>query len=250
MNMPLVFIHGWGQSARIWHRQSGYFSRKAAVHIPGLPGHGGEPDVPAESWVERLAGVLPNEPCIMVGWSLGGLLAMQLSLNYPERIAALALVSTTPCFRHRADWPHGCADDVWTGFEQGIATHPARTMRRFFALMMHGDALPRSEHDRMAREVADHTRPPTPHGLQQGLVVLDRLDLRPQLGRIVQPVLMMHGDGDAVIPVAAGHYLSEQLPHAAWLPFTGCGHAPFLSQTEKFNAQLEAWCRNISAQQG
>lgn len=250
MNMPLVFIHGWGQSARIWRRQSDYFRGTSAVHLSGLPGHGGKPDAPAESWVERLAGQLPDIPCILVGWSLGGLLAMQLALNDPERIAALVLVSTTPCFRRRPDWPHGCADDVWTDFEQGIAAHPARTMRRFFALMMHGDVLPRGEHGRMAREVVDHDQPPTPHGLQQGLVMLDELDLRPHLGRIVQPALIMHGDNDAVIPVAAGHYLSKQLPHAAWLPFTGCGHAPFLSQAEKFNEQLEAWCRNISAQQG
>jgi len=249
MSMPLVFIHGWGQSARIWHRQGDYFSA-AAVHIPNLPGHGGEADAPVESWVERLAEALPDTPCIVIGWSLGGLLAMQLALHGPERIAALALVAATPCFRRRAGWPHGCADDVWTGFEQGVAAHPAGTMRRFFALMMHGDALPRHEHGRLSREAVDHKHPPTPHGLQQGLAMLDRLDLRPRLQQIGQPALLMHGDHDAIIPVAAGHYLAEQLPHATWLPFTGCGHAPFLSQPEKFNTQLEAWCRNISAQQG
>ncbi|MFQ5581689.1 MAG: alpha/beta fold hydrolase [Mariprofundaceae bacterium] len=251
MSMPLVFLHGWGQSVRIWQMQTEYFSPKAEVYAMNLPGHGDMPDAPADAWLDALAGEMPAGPSMLVGWSLGGLLAMQMALEHPEHIAGLVLVSATPCFCSRADWPHGCADHVFAGFEQGIATQTDKTMHRFFALMLHGDTLTRPEHNHITQLATDRSHLPTLSGLQAGLALLSGLDLRENLQQINCPVLIMHGDRDAIIPIAAGHYLAEHIPDTSWLPFRDCGHTPFLSRPEHFNEQLEAWCQTISsAQQG
>jgi len=237
---PLVFIHGWGQSKQIWYQQQASFPHALFLN---LPGHGGEAD--SANWLEALAGKLPQEPCTLVGWSLGGMLSIQLALAYPERIKALALVSTTPCFSQQQNWSHGCDDEVLQGFKQGIEQHASKTMSRFFALMLHGEPMPRSQFNAIARAAINRQQPCTTHGMQEGLHLLESLDLQQQLTHITQPTWLTHGDHDAIIPVQAGEYLAEHIPHATLQHFEACGHAPFLTQAERFNALLESWCHTI-----
>jgi pimeloyl-[acyl-carrier protein] methyl ester esterase len=246
----MVFLHGWGQSARIWDRQAAHFSQRCPVSTPNLPGHGGAGDAPAEAWLDILAGQLPDEPAMLVGWSLGGMLALQLARACPERVAGLALVATTPSFCMRPDWPHGCDEATLQAFTAGAATqgvggNPTKILGRFFTLMLQGDALPRSRFNALAREAVDRAHPPSAAGRAAGLTLLTGLDLRPLLPDIRQPAWVAHGEGDAIIPPAAGRALADRLPHATWHGFAHAGHAPFLTQAETFQDTLEAWCRNI-----
>ena len=237
---PLVFLHGWGQSKQIWHEQYQSFADASYLN---LPRHGGAAD--SQAWLETLIAQLPGQPCILVGWSLGGQLAMQLAAQYPNRIHALVLVDTTPCFRIQKDWQHGCADTIFRGFEQGIQDHATKTMSRFFALMLHGDAIERAELNRIAKASINRLTPTSTQALQQGLELLANLDLRPILEHIAQPTWVVHGQCDAIIPYAAGAYLAEHIPHATLHRFESCGHAPFLTQTQPFNQLLESWCQTI-----
>ena len=194
-----------------------------------------------------LAEALPDAPAILVGWSLGGMLALQLAESHPGRVAGLALVSTTPCFGTRPDWPHGCSEATFRAFADGVGGNSTKLLGRFFALMLQGDGLARSRFNALAREAVDRRHPPSAAGLAAGLELLTDLDLRPLLPGIAQPAWVAHGDGDAVVPAAAGLELAGRLPLAAWHGFTQAGHAPFLTQPAAFEHGLEAWCRNISS---
>ncbi len=243
--MPLTFIHGWGQSAQVWHAQRECFRTDWPVSMPNLPGHGGVVDAPASEWADILLAGMPEEPSVLIGWSLGGMLAMQMAMAFPQRIAGLVLVSTTPCFRNKSGWEHGCPDAVFHDFESGVQENSLKAMSRFFALMLHGDDLTRPEYNEIARAAVDRSNPASTDGLRQGLSLLGELDLRDMLIDIDLPCLVMHGDQDAVAPVAAGEYLAGHISGAAFECLEGCGHAPFLTQPGKFNQRLEDWCRNI-----
>ncbi|MDX8408369.1 MAG: alpha/beta fold hydrolase [Mariprofundaceae bacterium] len=248
----MVFIHGWGQSASVWFEQQCF----ANARFINLPGHGGAPDAPdtstaedtATAWLETLAARLPEQPCILIGWSLGGMLAMQLAHSMPAKLAGLVLVGSTPCFTRKADWQHGCDTATFTAFEQGINApekERLRALSRFFALMLHGDALSRQTFNQLARRAVDRHHPASPTGLTQGLSLLAEMDLRPIVGHLAVPTLVMHGEQDAIVPLAAGRELASQIAQADWHGFTGCGHAPFLSQPQQFNDTLEEWCQKL-----
>jgi len=242
MSAPLIFLHGWGQSARIWYQQRHAF---AEARYLNLPGHGGNKDLPASAWADALAATLPATPAILVGWSLGGMLALDIARHCPKRVAALALVSTTPCFKMRPGWPHGCADTLFSEFEQAATEYTAKIMSRFFALMLHGDGLGRRDYNALAKECVDRRHPATAAGLEAGLSLLAGMDLRPNLAELKLPTLVMHGEQDAVVPVSAGRALAAALPHSRFHGFSQCGHAPFLTQPESFNRTLEAWCQTL-----
>ena len=242
MSPPLLFLHGWGQSSRIWCKQRQSF---AQARFLNLPGHGGAHDAPAAAWIKALASALPETPAVLVGWSLGGMLALEIARRFPARVAALALVSTTPCFKTRPDWPHGCAEDLFSDFELAARGYSAKIMSRFFALMLHGDPLARRDYNDLARECIDRQQPATATGLTEGLSLLAAMDLRPHLAKLQMPAVVMHGEQDAVIPVAAGRALAAALPNSRFHSFSQCGHAPFLTQPELFNETLEAWCQTL-----
>ncbi len=242
---PMLFVHGWGQSASIWFEQRQHFT---AARFVNLPGHGGAADLPAENWLKALESQLPDQPCILVGWSLGGMLAMQLAQRAPERLAGLVLVSSTPCFVQKTDWPHGCDTPTFAAFEAGIhAPEKERqhTLSRFFALMLHGDGLSRAAFNRLARQAVNRQHPTSQAGLEQGLHLLSELDLRADVTPRSVPTLILHGEQDAIVPFAAGQALTRQMPQAGLQAFADCGHAPFLSQAHKFNDTLEAWCQTL-----
>ncbi|WP_167632154.1 alpha/beta fold hydrolase [Mariprofundus ferrooxydans] len=238
MTPPLVFLHGWAQSRQIWYQQQRAFPQ---AHFLNLPGHGGAMDAPADAWLDLLVAQLPDEPCALIGWSLGGMLALEIAHRFPDRIAALALIATTPRFRTDDAWSCGCDEATFAAFHEAVASASPRALNRFFALMLHGDDLPRSRYNELARHAVDRQCPATSSALSAGLALLASLDLRQSLALADLPVLLMHGEQDAIVPVAAGRWLAEQLPGAQAHYADACGHAPFLSQPERFNTILKEW---------
>ncbi len=249
MSSPaLVFVHGWGQAALSWHAQAEYFGASHEVRTLNLPGHGGASDQPVDAWEEVLLEGLPDEPVILIGWSLGGMLGLRLALNNPTRLAGLVLLSATPSFRLRPDWIYGCADDVFERFQEGLEINGKRLLDRFFALMLQGDELDRRRYLDIVRHAVDRYHPPSQAGLHAGLHLLDELDLRDSLADISVPSLVVHGRGDAIVPVGAAEFLADRMPDAT-LQLLPAGHAPHLTRPQAFNDILEEWCRNsISTQ--
>ncbi|MDQ6953213.1 MAG: alpha/beta fold hydrolase [Mariprofundaceae bacterium] len=226
--MSLVFLHGWGQSQKIWYAQKKQYPDACFLN---LPGHGGRLD--ADDCLQDVMQQCPKQPFILIGWSLGGMLAMRLAVQYPERIQALVLANTTPSFRQRDDWLHGCDAPTLTAFEQGIAKHERKTMRRFFALMFQGEHLSQEAYRNITKQAIDKQHSPSSYALKQGLNILSRWDLRSILPYITQPTCVIHGQQDAVIPVQAGQYLAKHIPDADYFPMDKAGHAPFLTHSQK-----------------
>lgn len=98
---PLVLIHGLGSSSRDWERQVPFFSKKYQVITLDIRGHGktdkpkGPYSVPmfAKDVVELLK-LLNIGPVHLVGISLGGAIALQFTINYPEMIKSLVVVNS------------------------------------------------------------------------------------------------------------------------------------------------------------
>ena len=248
-NTKLVFLHGWGQSEQVWYQQTTHFANQALTI--NLPGHGGNNDTPAFQWVEYLTHQLEAieaENIILIGWSLGGQVAISLEkeLRETKGISGLVLVSTTPCFRQKPNWDFGCSDDVWDAFLNSAETQNPKLMQRFFQTMLHGDILSRSERNSIAKDAVNRHHPPSPHGLKAGLELLSDLDLRDDMQHISIPTLVIHGQQDAIVPVHAGQFLVENISTSQLHIFQDCGHAPFLTHHAAFNLLLEQWWKNIS----
>jgi len=102
---PLVFLHGVGGGHHAWERQLPYFAGLGyPSHAWDQPGYGHSPSVEPydleriSASLARLIESLGNEPVVLVGHSMGGLIAQETYVRYPELINALALCFTSPAF--------------------------------------------------------------------------------------------------------------------------------------------------------
>ena len=106
---PLILIHGWGMNASIWDGIEGELSKNNKLIIVNLPGMGGCENInnySMDSLVDELNLLIPINS-IIIGWSLGGQLAIAYQRKYSKKIKKLILVSTTPCFISKQGWVHG-----------------------------------------------------------------------------------------------------------------------------------------------
>lgn len=235
MNKPdLALIHGWGLGPGVWEPCAGRLERIARIHCVDLPGYGDTPDR-GESFIEAARSALETLPdgVILCGWSLGGLLAMQAALLEPARVARLILVGSTPSFAQRDDWTPAQPPSVLAGFAEAVASDARATLQRFVALFNQGDTKARAIGREINQGILSSSPAPIPT-LLKGLDWLRDIDLREQVSAIRCPVLLVHGENDPLMPVAAARWLTEHLLQSQLEVFNGAAHAPFLNNPELF----------------
>ncbi len=254
----LLLVPGWGFDGSIWHGLwDGPSGPGACRPVPlDPPGYGGTP-LPSGPYhlgtlAEACAAALKG-PAFLLGWSLGALAVLELARrllaagprgtasDFPCELLGLILVSATPRFLTGPRWPHGQAPSLLADFARALQQDPAAARRRFLALQVRGCHDPRSALRQLQALDASST-PPHPSALAAGLEILRATDLRPALADITCPALVIHGEGDAVVPPAAGAALAAALPRARLLTLPAAGHVPFLARPQAFRQAVEAFC--------
>jgi pimeloyl-[acyl-carrier protein] methyl ester esterase len=200
-----------------------------------MPGHGHSPWATEVHELRGLAEcVLPCVPrgATVLGWSLGGMVALELARAHPQQVGALVLVATTPKFLAGDGWNHGMPPEVLDGFARGLATDYRATVQNFLALQALGDERAGAALRVLRARLASHGEP-DPRALATGLAILREADLRDDLPRLAKPALVIAGDRDRVTPPTAGRELATALPAARYCLIERAGHAPFLSHAEE-----------------
>ena len=77
---------------------------------------------------------IPVDKCNILGWSLGGQVAIQLAIKNPQFVEKLILMSTTPCFVERRDWPYGVKKQFFNKFEIDANNKINDTLMKFFLI--------------------------------------------------------------------------------------------------------------------
>ena len=265
-----MLLHGWGLGRGVWGPLIDALA-DAQPQVLDLPGYGARADDGADFTATAHA-LLADIPAgaVLVGWSLGALLALQMALQtastapamQPEpeaaapplaqRLRGLVLVGATPCFMQRPDWPRGQPSAVLQAFIDGVQRDGAGALRRFNALAQQGDAQARvltrwvQQHVLDVAPASAATPTPTRDTLLRGLHWLRDVDLRPALRELSLPVCVLHGEHDSLAPLAAGQWLAQQLPQGRWVPIEGAGHAPFLGQPAHVAAALRRFAYEVA----
>lgn len=231
----LVLLHGWGMHGGVWEGVADKLSISFRVHVVDLPGHGESANVMPYSLgkvAEELAASLPQR-AHWCGWSLGGLAALEAARRFPEQVASLVLVASTPCFAKRDDWPCAVARETLGEFAASLESDYEGTLKRFLSLQARGDESAKA----VLRDLRDglFTRGrPAEEALRGGLEILAGCDLRGHAAGVVQPALVIHGERDQLVPLPAGEWLAQNLPSARLAVVKGAAHAPFLSHPDEF----------------
>ena len=250
-----VFVHGWAMNGSVWESVISELPPWIDVIQVDLPGHGSMNQVRLDTLdgMAKTLSVLVHRPVIWVGWSLGGLAVMRLCELYPERVSAALLVATNPCFVNRGepgggsarDWAHAVEQEVFDQFAADLETDQDRTIRRFLALQVKGQegAIQTVRHLQRSmkqRGLADIS------ALRKGLDILKTADLRQLLAECSQTQLhWVLGDRDTLVPSSLAGVLADQFGQRDVSLYAGAGHAPFLSDPQRFISKVVALAQGM-----
>lgn len=235
---PLVLLHGWGMNSQVWQPIQAALTQQYHVTLVDLPGHGRSHRVSLGSLDEVVEQLRPHIPsnAVIMGWSLGGLVAQALAHALPEQVAGLILVASTPKFVANAAWQHAVGHEVLDTFARNLQTDYLGTVKRFFALQFLNTKIDSRHVSALRESIMAH--PASEQALAQGLELLRYSDFIQQ--PVTQPTQWILGRLDKLIPVS----LADALPtmgysHVAVL--NSAAHVPFVTHPELFMEHIGAF---------
>jgi len=246
----VVLLHGWSLNLRVWDGLVRELAPRFRLIAIDLPGHGRSEWDPrastpaAQAWRvhETLAAL--SERCTLVGWSLGGQLAIDLAAALPAGIERLVLIATTARFNAAPGWRCGAPRPLLARLLHRLHTEGEAAVEDFLALQASGSA-PRTV-ERVLAEMREALRiqgGARLDALVSGLARLRDGDLRRSLPLVRVPVLVVAGQRDRVVRPSAARALAAALPDARYRQITGAAHAPFMSHPAQFVKVLTEFLR-------
>lgn len=243
--VPLLMISGLGYSSWCWSDLRKALTGQNRVITFDNRGTG-RSDKPAGPYtIEMLADDAAHalDQCIaptahVVGHSMGGYIAQTLALRHPRRVSSLVLVGTAAGGPDCLPVP----DETLESWKQSAGLSPEQYAR---STMPHSFAPGWTERNAEAfeRYLAMRLEYPTPPEcwLAQFQTCEKFFEQGVAADRIRQPVLVIHGDKDQVVPHANGEMLAAKLPDARFVSLKGQGHLPYLEDEPGFVELLKSF---------
>ena len=256
--LPLILLHGDATSALDWSWVIPALAANYRVYAPDFPGFGlsSKPIMSYtpeffQQFVVDFLDVLEIEKAIIIGNSLGGLVALSVALSHPARVAALGLVdssglgieitpflsqltlpiygelATTVCrtplgakqrslFRGSLFFAHpGKIPDVWYADQENLAQMPGYMEASISALRTQLTVF------------------------GQYKILLDSLK------QLTMPTLIVWGENDIVIPKQHGKNALKELSNGKLVVIPDCGHIPHIEQPEAFVKELRIFLSDL-----
>lgn len=231
----VILLPGLASDATIWRDQLPVLAARHLVHVSDVHFRFDTLPEMAAALLAETAG-----PLVLVGTSMGGMLALEAAHQAPQRVHAIAVLGSSA----RPDTPElkRLRTDAIALFEQGrmdevlqantlFAFHPAHAKRRDLIECYLGFVR--------AAGAAQLIR--------QNRAVMARPDLRPTLPALRCPLLVACGEADLLTPVEHSREIAALVPHAQLEIVPGAGHLLTMEQPARVNALLLAWLQGLPA---
>ena len=225
----LVFLPGLAADSVMWQQQLN--AMPAQLHAVVSDAHSRHASLPAmaEGLLQEHAGEL-----ILCGASMGGMLAMELVRQAPQRIRGLALLGTSA--RPETEAMRALREAAIVLFEQGRIDE---VLQANLPLAFHPS---RAEDTRLRQSYLDFVmRAGAGQLIRQNRAVMARADARLHLAAVGCPTLVMCGDADQLTPPECSQEIAQLIKGAEFVMLRECGHMLTMERPAEVNAALLRW---------
>lgn len=241
----LNMLHGWGMNARLFESWAEQLATNFEVNLIDLPGHGANQEHDLLDDLDCLAECCQALPRgLWLGWSLGGLLALNHALQVGSQVDALIMLCATPCFVKQECWEHGIDGHLLQRFGSDLQKDVKQTISSFLALEVMGVADERMLLRSLRKQVFSSPLPSL-KSLKNGLKVLQSSDLSAALPNLEIPSLWLAGRRDRLVFPSAMQQAAS-LCGGDYHLIHGASHAPFLHCADELTAIIRQFCQRIN----
>jgi 3-oxoadipate enol-lactonase len=240
-NPAVLLLHGLGANSSSWQLQIQCLVdaglRPIAPDVPGF----GQSSYTGKSWsirwvAEVCSGLLSRlqvSPVYCVGLSMGGTLAQQLALDYPDQVSKLVLACTFACLR--PDSLNG-----WLYFARRFIKVSTKGLKAQAPLVAER-IFPGPDQDILRQMLIDQILQADERTYRSAMRSLGFFDSRKRLKDIKIPALVITGEKDNTVPVLNQSILARMIPGAHQVIIPNAGHAVTIDQPDEFNRVLLAF---------
>ena len=227
--MKLVFLHGAGSSSLSYYYQLRHFRNSKAIDLPGHSTGQACNDITSYlEWVRGFITARRYKDVVLCGHSMGGAIALQYAIRYPEELKGLILMGTGARLRVHPDYLDRCRqpgpdNSIWLTEHMKNYKHVAQDMQPVL--------------EQRAVEVG-------PEVELNDLLACDNFDVMDQIRDIKLPTKVLCGSDDAMTPVKYADYLTENLQNAEETVIPG-GHFVQMEEYKKVNEEIENFLASL-----
>ena len=233
----LVFVNSLGSDFRIWHKIVLAFENDYQILLYDKRGHGLS-DAPAAPYtisehthdLKALLEHLTLTNVILIGVSVGGMIALDFAATFPEHVNAVVL-SDTGMKLGTAEFWNDRIDKVRT---QGLEAYAEPILSRWFTPSLSTSDW-RGYHNMLSRTPAE--------GYIGTCAAIRDADFRDVAKGVQTPALVITGAQDTSTPPELGQALAETLPHGSFELIEGAGHFPCIEQPDKLISLVQTFLR-------
>lgn len=233
---PLLFIHGLGASTQDWEYQRDVFAKNYQVILVDLRGHGqsDKPNMPYSiplfaQDIAQLLKTLALFPTHVVGHSLGGMVALQLVLDFPELVKSLTLVNSAPM----VSFPS-------LGSRVGFYLRTLNVKlfgMRFLSMQLAKMLFPKPEQASLRDTFIERWCQNDPQAYLNALAAFSDWNVMARLYQLKAPTLVVSADQDYT-PVAFKQFYLKMIPQAELVIIPDSRHITIIDQAVAFNQAL------------
>ena len=230
---PIILLHGWACNQQFWKNQLYSLSKKHQVLTPDFRGHGlsekSEEGCNIANLAEDIHVMIENldiRPAVIIGHSMGGMVAQQLAITHPHDFSALGLIATAA-----SDPEHQLISVRIYDETSEIGYHAALT-RHFPAWFSENATSDMKDWIRVQMMKTSE---------RVALAMINdyrNLDYRDELSKIRIPTLVIGASSDTSTTVTRSKEIADLIPEAKFVAIAGSGHFVQLEQPTKINQEI------------
>lgn len=231
---PMVLIHALGLDHHLWDEQIPAFASAFDVVAYDVRGHG-QTDAPAGPYTmgdfaEDLEGLLDSqgiESAHLVGISMGGMIAQEFTLSWPERVRSLVLADTTSEYNQEAR--RQLAERARVAEERGMAPLAPPTTERWFTPEL------RAQRPNEVARIMDRFLSCPPHGYAAACRAISRIDFTERLVNLHVPTVVLVGSRDTSTSPEMALKIHEYIPGSRYVQIADAAHLTNVARPEEFS---------------
>lgn len=239
---PLVCIHGAGMSGVVWMDLVRQIAPARRILAPDLPGHG-----QSDPWHEQsidlyrdavgtMCAHLQVPRVVLVGHSLGGIVALRCAVSWPERVAGLVLVASSAQMDVPEELWRSLDEELPSGDDSEVQTMPPSLAALAFSPATHLDV--RARWQAVVMQACRRV-------VLADFALCRRLDILSQLDRVRAPTLIIGGSDDLLVSPQQLAQTQRAIHQAELVQIPDAGHLPMLERPAEFTAQLTAFLATL-----
>ena len=245
--VAVVLLHGIGGGKAVWEPQMDALAG-AGLHAIAwdMPGYGDSATVAPYTLpelaraLERLMGHVSARRTVLLGHSMGGMVALEAWGRVPGRIAALIFAATSPAF--------GKPDGAWQQafLRQRLGPLDAGRSMADVAAQVVPAMVPATTAPSVVHAAIEAMSAVPPATYRAALHALMSFDRRALLQTIAVPTLALAGEADPNAPAPAMQKMAEKIPGAVYECLPATGHLGFMERPELFNEAVLRFLCSLS----